>query len=154
MKLKWMIGKWIPDGEGGGGMASPCSSPQVPPQANVDVSQLPSMLMARLRMGIPRINTFSGDATPGKTKVPFEQWYQKVQCNKDHYPEEVVLERIIWLLKGAKADMARYMGPTTSIAHILCKVSFIFGMVALFDIPMQNFYKTNQGSNEKVPSLP
>ena len=42
-----------------------------PPQADTDVSHLHSMLAAGLRMGTPRINTFSRDATPGKTKVSF-----------------------------------------------------------------------------------
>ena len=64
------------------------------------------MLAARLRLGPPRINTFSGDATPGKTKVSFEQWYHEVQCIKDHYQETVVGETIIRSLKGAAADMA------------------------------------------------
>ena len=56
---------------------------------------------------------------PGKTKVSFEQWYHKVQCVKDHYPEKVVSESIIRSLKGAAADMARYMGPTASVSDIL-----------------------------------
>ena len=49
--------------------------------------------------------------------------------------------------------MAQYMGPTASVAHILRKLSFIFGKVASFDILMQNFYKVNQGNNENVPSF-
>ena len=89
------------------------------PQADVDVSHLLSMLAAGLRMGTPRINTFSGDVTPGKTKVSFEQCYHEVQCIKDHYLEAVVWESIIQSLKGAAADIARYMGLTTSTAHIL-----------------------------------
>ena len=89
-----------------------------PPQSTADVGQLLSMLMARLGMGTPHINTFSGDVTPRKTKVSFEQWYHVVWCTKDHYPEAVVWESIIWLLKEAAADMARYMGPTTSVDHI------------------------------------
>ena len=40
--------------------------------------------------GHPHINTFSGDATPGKTEVSFDQWYHEVWCIKDHYPEVVV----------------------------------------------------------------
>ena len=77
------------------------------------------MLMARLRLGIPRINTFSSDATPGNTEVSFEQWYHGVQCIKDDYQESVVQESIIRSLKGAATDMAQYMGPTASVAgHI------------------------------------
>ena len=37
-----------------------------------------------LHLGTPRINTFSGEAMPGKTEVSFEQWYHEVQCVKDH----------------------------------------------------------------------
>ena len=103
--------------------------PTSPSWGEADVSHLLSMLMARLWLGTPRINTFSGDTTPGKTEVSFKQWYHEVQCVKDHYPEAVVWENVIWSLKGPVADMARYMGPTTSIAHILQKLSIIFGTV-------------------------
>ena len=49
--------------------------------------------------------------------------------------------------------MARYMGPTTSVAHILQKLTVIFGTVASFDVLMQNFYKITQSNHEKVPSF-
>ena len=79
------------------------------------------MLAAGLRMGTPRINIFRGDATPGKPEVSFKQWYHEVQCIKDHYQEAVIFENIIRSLKVAAADMARYMGPTASVDHILQK---------------------------------
>ena len=65
-----------------------------------------SVLAAGLRIGTPRINTFSGNATPGKTEVSLKQWYHKVQCIKDHHLELVVWENIVRPLKGAAADMA------------------------------------------------
>ena len=114
----------------GWGHNKPVHQPTSPSQANADVGHLLNMLVAGLRMGIPRINTFSGEATPGKTEVSFKQWYHKVNCTKNHYPEAVVWESIIQSLKGPTVDMARYMGPTTNIAHILCKLLAIFGMVA------------------------
>ena len=43
-----------------------------------------------------------------------------------HYPEAVVWESIIQLLKGTVADVARYTGLTTSVAHTLCKIWVIF----------------------------
>ena len=129
----------------------PMQWPTSPHWADADVSHLLSILVARLRMGNPRINAFSGDATPGKTKVSFDQWYHEVLFIKDHYPEAVVWESIIHSLKGAVADIAKYMGPTASIGHILCKLLVIFGMVASFNILKQNFYKVSQGSYEKVP---
>ena len=89
-------------------------------------------------MGTPRINTFSSKATPGKTEVSFEQWYHKVQCMKDHYPESVVWESIMRSLKGAAA----------SISDILQKLMVIFGTVASFNVLMQNVYKVTQGNHE------
>ena len=61
-----------------------------PPHTEENIGCLLSTLATRLMLGTPRINTFSGDATPGKTEVSFEQWYHEVQCVKDHYPELVV----------------------------------------------------------------
>ena len=90
---------------------------------------------------------------PGKMEVSFKQCYQKVQCVKDHYPEPVVWESIVKLLKGAAADMAQSIGPTTSMAHILQKLTVIFSTIASFDVLMQNFYKVTQGNHEKVPSF-
>ena len=90
---------------------------------------------------------------PSKTKVSYEQWSHEVQCIKDHYPESVVRESIMWSLKGAAADMAHYMGPTAGVSDILEKLSvIIFGTTASFDVLMQNFYKISQG-NEKVTSF-
>ena len=75
--------------------------------------------------------------------MSFKQWYHEVQCVKDHYLESVVWESIVRSLKGTVAEMVWYMGPTTSMAHILQK----------FDILMQNIYKVTQGNHEKVPSF-
>ena len=85
--------------------------------------------------------------------MSFKQWYHEVQCVKDHYLELVVRGSIVHSLKGAAADMARYMGPTTNVAHILQKLTIIFGTVVSFDVLMQNFYKVTQNSHEKVPSF-
>ena len=49
--------------------------------------------------------------------------------------------------------MARYVGPTASVNHILWKLSVIFGMVASIDVVMQNLYKVTQNNNKKVPSF-
>ena len=49
--------------------------------------------------------------------------------------------------------MARYMGPTTSMANILQKLTVNFGTVASFNILMQIFYKVMQGNHKKVPSF-
>ena len=115
------LGKWASRMGGNGDLASQCRSPWAPLSREGCWSPL-SMLMARLSLVTPRINTFSGDATPGKTVVSFEQWNQEVQWVKDHYPEAVVWRSIISSLNGAAMDMAWYMGPTISVAHILWKL--------------------------------
>ena len=109
--------------------------------------------MARLRLGTPGINTFSGNAMPGKTEVSFEQWYHELQCVKDHYPGSVVWESIVRSLKEVVVYMAWYMGPTTSVTHILQNVAVICGTVASFIIILQNLYKVTQGNHEMIPSL-
>ena len=76
-------------------------------------------LATRMQLGTQRKNIFGGKATMGKTEVSFEQWYHEVQCVKDHYPESVVWESIVRLLKGKAVDMAQYMGPSTGMAHTL-----------------------------------
>ena len=73
---------------------------------------------------------------------------------EDHYPESVVQESTMRSLKRSAADMARYMGPTASISNILQKLMVIFGMVALFNVLMQNFYNITQGNQKKCPLLP
>ena len=108
----------------------------MPALADLDVGHLINTLALGLHLGTPRIDTFRGKAMPGKTEVSFEQWYHEVQCVKDHYPESVVWESIVQSLKGAVADMAWYMGPTTNVREILQKLMVIFGMMASFDALM------------------
>ena len=91
---------------------------------------------------------------PGKIEVSFKQWDHEVQCMKDHYPKSVVWESIMQSLKGAVADIARYMGPTTSEGHILQKLMVIFGTVVSFNILTWNFYKVMQNNHKEVPSFP
>ena len=126
----------------------PCSAPAGP-----DMGQLITTLTSGLHISTPKISTFSGNMAPGKTKVSYKQWSHEVQCIEDHYPELVVRESIMRSLKGAVADMACYMGPTTGVSEILEKLLVIFGTVASFDMLMQNFYKIMQGGNKKVPSF-
>ena len=123
------------------------------PQTEGDVGCLSSTLATGLLQGTPRISTFSGNAMPGKTEMSFKQWYHEVQCIKDHYPELVVWESIVRLLNEAAVDMAWYMGPTTSVAHILQKLTVIFGTMTSFNVLMPNFYKVTQGHHKKVPSF-
>ena len=122
-------------------------------QPDEDVGCLINTLTTRLQLGTLHINTFSGEAMPGKTEVSFEQWYHELHCVKDHYPESVVWGSIVRLLKGAAANMAHYIGYTTSLVHIPQKLTIIFGTVGPLDVLMQNFYTVTQGNHEKVSSF-
>ena len=90
-----------------------------PALAGPDMGQLITALTSGLQISTPKISTFSGDVAPGKTEVSYEQWSHEVQCIKDHYLESVVRESIMQSLRGAAADMARYMGPIASVSEIL-----------------------------------
>ena len=122
-----------------------------PHHLTLDVGWILSMLMARLRMGTPHINTVSGDATPREIGASFEQCYHEVWCIKGHYPEAVVWESIIQSLNGATVDMARYMGPTASVDHILHKLSVI---LAPWLYSMCSCKRWARGIIKRFPFLP
>ena len=136
----------------GGNQEDSLLTPSTLLNSDEDVGCLINTLATGLQLGTSWINTFSGEAMPGKMEVLFKQWYHEVQCIKDHYPESVIRESIVHSFKWAVVDMTRYMGPTTSRAHILQTLTVIFGTLASFDILMQNFYKVTQSNHEKVPS--
>ena len=100
------------------------------------MGQLITTLASGLHLDTPKINTFSGNVTPGKTEVSFKQWNHEVQCINDHYPESVVCKSIMRSLKGVVADMAWHMGPTAGVSDILDKLTVIFRTVASFDVLM------------------
>ena len=147
-------GEADPRREWGWRYGEPTSLHVSPPQLTAEVGWLLSLLLAILRMGTLHINTFSVNATPEKTEVSFKQWYHKVWCIKDYYPEAVVWESIIWLLKGAVADMDRYNGPTTTIDHILHKMSVIFGTVVSFHVVMPYFTRWARGIKKRFLPFP
>ena len=123
----------------------PPQQPPCPALAGSDMGQLITTLTLGLCIGTPKISTFSGNMAPGKTEVSYEQWNHEVQCIKYYYPESVVRESIMRSLKGAAADMARYMGPTAGVSKILEKLSVIFRTVASFNVLMQNFLQNHSG---------
>ena len=130
---------------GGGRVPSgPLLQSPGPAPAGPDMGQLINALTLGLRIGTPKISTFSGNIAPGKTEVSYEQWSHEVQCIKDHYPESVVRESIMQSLKGAAADMACYMGPTASVSKILEKLLVIFGTITSFNVLMQIFTKSHK----------
>ena len=111
-----------PQSDGGWASQGPPPQPLTPAQPSAGVGHLINTLMSGLHLGTLRIYTFSMEVTPGKTEVSFEQWYHEGQCIKNHYPESVVWEGIVRSLKGAAADMARYMVPTAGVFWHFTKI--------------------------------
>ena len=145
-----MIGKWNPNGRGIKAWQTHTAAHKFP-QASMDVTWLISMLTTRPRMGIP--TSIPSVVMPLlERQVFFEQWYHKVWC-QGPLPSSSHLGKYCLVVEGAMADTARYMGPTTSVGHILHKLLVIFGTVVLFNVLMPNFYKVSQGSSDKVPSF-
>ena len=138
-------GGWEPRGH------PPHSS--APVQPNEDVGHLINTLAMGLWLSTPWANTFNGKAMPGKMEVSFKQWYHEVQCVKDHYLESLVWESFICSIKGPVGDVARYMGPSTGMAHILQKLTIIFGTVASFDMLMQNFIRSQKATMRRFHPL-
>ena len=155
-------GGWIPPGQPSPTPApvqpdgrlvplGPPPQPLRPAPADPDVGCLINTLGLGLHLGTPRINTFSGEAMPSKTEVSFEQWYHEVQCVRP-------LSRVSG--QGGHSSVSqrgsgRYglvHGPYCQCQGNSSKIMVNFGMVASFDVLMQNFYKVTQCNHEKVPS--
>ena len=49
------------------------------------------------------------------------------------------------------ADLILYLGLHSPVSEIITKLELVYGIVALFNVFMQNFYKLQQENMEKVP---
>ena len=67
----------------------------------------------------PRLSFFSGGDPPGKNEKAYEQWIFDVKTIRPSYPEGLVKEAIFGLLKGSAADIARGLGPETTVDKVL-----------------------------------
>ena len=52
---------------------------------------------------------------------------------------EASLEGIVHSSQGAAADLVQYLGLHAPVSHIINKLELVYGTVASFNIPMQNF---------------
>ena len=102
-------------------------------------------------MGTPCISTLRGDGPPGKTVVSFEQLYHEVWCIKDHYPEVVVWESVIWSLKGAPWIWLGIWVPPLAFTIYCTNCQSFLAQKPCLMCPFKDFYKVSQGNNEKVP---
>ena len=57
------------------------------------------------------------------------------------------------LLQGATADLVWYLGLHVPVSQMLEKLKLMYGIIASFDILIQNFYKLQQARMERVPTF-
>ena len=69
------------------------------------------------------------------------------------YPEGLLKEAIFGSLKGNVADIARGLGPETTVDKVLELLDGVFGLKTNPGVLMQNFCKINQDPKEKVSNF-
>ena len=104
-----------------------------------------------LRTNIPKLSAFSGERAKGE--VSFEQWSYELQTLRKTYSDSALREGIQHSLRGAAADTVRNMGPDVPLDTIIKKFTIVYGNVKSFDLLMQDFYYTDQGEEESIPSF-
>ena len=101
----------------------------------------------------PRLSFFSGEDPPGKNGKTYEQWIFDVKTIRPSYPEGLLKEAIFGSLKGSAADIARGLGPETTVDKVLELLDGVFGRKTNPDVLMQDFYKITQDAKEKVSNF-
>ena len=101
----------------------------------------------------PHINSFSGEAMPGKMEVSFEQWHHEVQCVKDHYPETVVWESIVQSLKGGSSRYGQVYGPSHQHGPYPTKINGYFWHCGMVWHPYVKCLQSDAGQPWEGPLL-
>ena len=61
------------------------------------------------------LSFFSGEDSPGKNEKSYEEWIFDVKTIRPSYPEGLLKEAIFGSLKGNATDIARALGPETTV---------------------------------------
>ena len=104
-----------------------------------------------LRTNIPKLSAFSGERAKGE--VSFEQWSYELQTLRKTYSDSALREGIQCSLRGAAADTVRNLEPDVPLDTIIKKFTIVYGNVKSFDLLMWDFYHTDQGEGESIPSF-
>ena len=97
------------------------------------------------------MSAFSGERAKGE--VSFEQWSYELQTLRKTYSDSALREGIQHSLRGAAADTVRNLGPDVPLDTIIKKFTIVYGNVKSFDLLMRDFYRTDQGEEESIPSF-
>ena len=128
----------------------------IPSPTNASDKEIQNSLRVReehLVHRTPRLSFFSGEDSPGKNKKTYEQWIFDVKTIRPSYPEGLLKEAIFSSLKGSAADIARGLGPETTVDKVLELLDGVFGRKTNPDVLMQDFYKITQDAKEKVSNF-
>ena len=104
-----------------------------------------------LRTNIPKLSVFSGERAKGE--VSFEQWSYELQTLRKTYSDSALREGIQCSLRGAAADTVRNLGPDVPVDTTIKTFTIVYGNVKFFDLLMWDFYCTDQGEEESIPSF-
>ena len=88
-----------------------------------------------------------------KNEKTYEQWIFDVKTIRPSYPEGLLKEAIFGSLKGSAVDIARGLGPETTVDKVLELLDGVFGRKTNPDVLMQDFYKITQDAKEKVSNF-
>ena len=69
------------------------------------------------------------------------------------YSDSSLRERIQHSLRWVADDAVHNMGPNVPLGMILKKFTIIYGNVKSFDLLMRDFYRSDQGEDETIPSF-
>ena len=128
----------------------------IPSPTNASDKEIQNSLRVReghLVHRTPRLSFFSGEDPPGKNEKTYEQWIFDVKTIRPSYPEGLLKEAIFGSLKGSAADIARGLGPETTVDKVLELLDGVFGRKTNPDVLMQDFYKITQDAKEKVSNF-
>ena len=122
----------------------------------VPVHEVSSILQTLLKNGalrtsIPKSSAFSGKRAKGE--VSFEQWSYELQTHRETYSDSALQEGIQHSLRGAAADTVRNLGLNVPLDTIIKTFTIMYGNVKSFNLLMQDFYCTDQGEEESIPSI-
>ena len=104
-----------------------------------------------LRTNILKLSAFSGERAKGE--VSFEQWSYELLTLRKTSSDSALRKGIQHSLRGAAADTVRHLGHYVPIDTIIKKFTIVYGNVKSFDLLMQDFYCTDQGEEESIPSF-
>ena len=104
-----------------------------------------------LRTNIPKLSALVGERAKGRGLLWAVSY--ELQTLRKTYSDSALREGIHYSLRGAAADAVRNLGPIVPLDTIIKKFTIVVGNVKSFNLFMWDFYCTDQGEEESIPSF-